>query len=75
MNIDSETEPYEIACPFCDTLELMLFTEEDLNWIGCLNCRACGPTADTAEQAAIYWLDRPTDAPEYVQPEKEVFEH
>jgi transcription elongation factor Elf1 len=59
MTIDHDIEAKDIACPFCDTLELMLFTEDELNWIGCLNCRACGPTADSPENATAFWLDRP----------------
>jgi hypothetical protein len=54
-------------CAFCDSQDLMLLDDEGVFFVLCLDCRASGPLANSAEEAHLLWCDRPlSDDPEYV---------
>ena len=47
----SETHP----CPFCGATQLIMMEDHGSHYQLCLECRACGPTADSAEEASEEW--------------------
>ena len=48
-------------CPFCGHNEVMTFDHGDCFAVGCLNCHAEGPSADTRDEATEKWNDRAHD--------------
>jgi hypothetical protein len=54
----AEAEVETPTCPFCSGNSLLMMDDDDLFYILCLECRACGPVEDTADEALFSWTYR-----------------
>ena len=56
------TEPELAPCPFCGCSNVVLMDGENqqvgLYCVECFDCEACGPLAQTEEEAARHWNQR-----------------
>lgn len=58
MSSNHDLDELPIHCPFCGTADLLGMQDEDTFFILCMECRTCGPVADSDEEAMLAWCER-----------------
>lgn len=59
MASNTDYEELQVHCPFCLKSDLIMMDDDDVHYALCMECRCCGPTAETPELAIAAWCDRP----------------
>jgi hypothetical protein len=58
MATNHDFDPVQTFCPFCGQCDLLPMDDEGVCYLLCMECRTCGPTAESHEQALLAWCDR-----------------